>query len=67
MNTEKIGKTLLDLRTARGLTQKEVAEAIGVTAMALSQYENGIRVPRDEVKIHIARFYNQTVDTLFYV
>lgn len=64
MDTIKIGKILRDLRGDR--PQREVAEAIGVTTMALSQYENGNRVPRDEIKISLAKFYGVTVESIFY-
>ncbi|MBT2391635.1 helix-turn-helix transcriptional regulator [Streptomyces sp. ISL-1] len=34
------------LREAAGLTQQEVADAIGVTRAAISQWEAGTRTPR---------------------
>jgi len=38
---ELIGKNLRKLRKAKGLTQKEVAEAVVVTASYISKIENG--------------------------
>lgn len=35
-----LGKRLRQLRKARNLTQKQVAERVGVTRTVLSQYEN---------------------------
>lgn len=64
MDAIKIGKVLKILRGDR--SQREVAEAIGITAMALSQYENGIRIPRDEIKVSLAKFYGVTVESIFY-
>lgn len=64
MDTEKIGRILKDLRGNR--SQSEIAKAVGITAMALSQYENGNRVPRDDIKIRLAKFYGVTVDSIFY-
>lgn len=66
MDKEMIGKRLQSLREGRGLSQQQVADEIGITSMAVSQYETGNRVPRDEIKIKIARFYETTVDALFY-
>jgi DNA-binding XRE family transcriptional regulator len=43
-----------------------VAEAIGVTTMAISQYESGDRVPRDEIKIKLAKFFKKSVEELFF-
>lgn len=60
------GEKLRKLREERKLTQQEVAGAIGVTAMAICQYETGERTPRDAVKIALAKFYNTTVEDLFF-
>lgn len=66
MDTKAIGKKLEELRRAKGITQAEVAEALGVSAMAVSLYENGERIPRDEVKIKIADFFNTPVSSIFF-
>lgn len=42
---EKIGKFILQLRKERNLTQKELAEKIGVTDRAISKWENGRGMP----------------------
>lgn len=62
---EKIAKKLVELRGKR--TQKDVAEKIGITTTALSNYENGIRIPRDEIKIKIAKFYKKSIEEIFFV
>lgn len=55
------------LREARGETPRAVvAEAVGITVSAISMYENGDRVPRDEVKAKLARLYGSTVQELFF-
>ena len=55
------------LRTLRGTkTQKEVGDAIGVTAMAISLYERGERVPNDDVKVALSRYFNSTVEAIFF-
>lgn len=64
MDASKIGKTLRELRGDR--SQREIAKAVGITVMALSQYENGNRIPRDEIKLRLAQFYGKTVDAIFY-
>ena len=48
MDAAKIGERLKELRGSR--SQKEVADACGVTDMAISLYESGERIPRDEIK-----------------
>jgi transcriptional regulator with XRE-family HTH domain len=64
MDKLKIAERLRELRGDK--SQREVAEAVGTTAMAISLYESGERVPRDEIKIRLARYYKTTVDALFY-
>ena len=68
MTMQKLDATLIGqkLRTLRGARpQKEVADALGVT-MAISSYENGERIPRDEIKIALARYYEATVEQIFF-
>lgn len=38
-------KTIKELRTEQGLTQLEVAYAIGVTPLSVSNWERGVSVP----------------------
>lgn len=58
------GKRLKDLRG--DLTQTQVANAIGVAHSAIAMYESEQRVPRDEIKIALAKFYHTTVEFIFY-
>lgn len=64
MDAKKIGKRLRELRGTR--SQKEVADACGITDMAISLYESGDRIPRDETKITLANYFGTTVESLFY-
>lgn len=59
-----IGKKLRALRGKR--TQSEVAQALRITKSALAMYERDERIPRDEIKIRIAKYYNETIGSLFY-
>ena len=63
-NGEKIGKALRALRGEK--TQLEVANALGVTPMAISQYESGARIPNDDMKIKIASYFNKSIEELFF-
>lgn len=63
---QAIGERLRELRKDAGLSQQEVAEKIGVTKMAVSNYEQGIRVPRDAVKVRLADLFEQSIQELFY-
>lgn len=59
-----IGKKLIALRGDK--TQKEVAKTIGVSVSALSMYEQGNRIPRDEVKMKLSDYYKISVESLFF-
>lgn len=45
MNSDKIGKYLIELRKSKNLTQKQLAERIGVSSNTISKWENGINIP----------------------
>ena len=64
MDVEKIGKTLLELRGDK--TQIQVANDLNISDAALSAYEQGTRIPRDEVKIRIAKYYGVSVESIFF-
>lgn len=59
-----MGSKLRELRGDR--SQAEVAKALMISDSALSAYETGERVPRDDVKRRIARFYGKTVGEIFF-
>ena len=60
----KIGQRLSNLRGNR--TLNEVANAVGISVSALEMYETGKRVPRDEIKVMLARYFNTSVEALFF-
>ncbi|MDO4472523.1 MAG: helix-turn-helix transcriptional regulator [Bacillota bacterium] len=64
MNRMEIGKKLIALRGDK--SQAEVSSALGISPSALSMYEAGERVPRDEIKIRIADYYNQSIESIFF-
>ena len=41
MDAEKTGKLIRELRTEKGLTQKELASLLKVSPTAVSKWENG--------------------------
>lgn len=59
----KLAEKLVELRNSRGLTQKQVAEAIGVEEYNYRKYET-TTLPRADVYIRIADFYDVTTDYL---
>lgn len=64
MDSEKIAKKLIDLRGKR--SREEVAKVLGISVSALSMYENGARIPRDETKKKISIYYGESVEDIFF-
>ncbi len=61
-----IGQRIKSLRESMNLSRDNFCKSVGITLSALSMYENGQRVPRDEIKVKIARTLNTSIETLFF-
>lgn len=59
-----VGKRLFTLRGDK--PRDEVAKANEISISALQMYENGKRIPRDEIKVRLANYYGKTVQELFF-
>lgn len=66
MNRESIASNIRMLRRKRGETQAEAAESVGISPTAWAMYEAGDRIPRDDVKIKIAKHFDATVEAIFF-
>ena len=55
-------KKILD---TKGISQKELAEKVGLTESAMSRYVNGSRIPRGEYLISIAKALKVKVEELY--
>lgn len=64
MNKEAMAEKLRKLRGNK--SRQEVADACNISTSALAMYEQGERVPRDEVKVRLAKYYNRTVNYIFF-
>lgn len=60
-----MNEKLIQLRGNR--SQEEVATALGISVSALSMYEQGNRIPRDEIKIRMAEYYGISIEALFLI
>ena len=55
------------LKSLRGGTPiRAVAKDCGISHSALAMYENARRVPKDEIKIKLAKYYNTSIEDLFF-
>lgn len=61
-----INHRLKDLREAREISHREIAEAIDRSPMTYYQYESGRRNPSDIIKKRIANFFGVSVEYIFF-
>ena len=59
-----MGKKLRALRLENKLTQKQVANRIGLAISAVSSYESGARYPSYEALIKLSRIFHVSTDYL---
>lgn len=64
MNQDKIGKFISELRKGKNITQQELANKIGVTDRAISNWENGRRMPDYSILNVLCKELNVTINEL---
>ncbi len=60
-----VGKIIQGLRKAKGITQEQLSEVIGVSAAAISKWENEQMYPDISYFPILARYFNVSIDCLF--
>ena len=61
---ERTGRFIGDMRREQGFTQKELADALGVTDKAVSKWERGVSCPDIALIIPLARLLGVTAGEL---
>ena len=64
VSSMKIGSNIAALRKEKGITQEELANALGVSAQAVSKWENNSSCPDVSLLTVIADYFGVTVDAL---
>lgn len=64
MDKSAIAKKLLALRGNK--TREEVAFSLEISVSALTMYETGKRIPRDEIKLRIDQYYDTDLQGIFF-
>lgn len=64
LDSIKIAKRLVELRGNK--SREDVANSVNISCSALSMYEQGNRIPRDEIKVRLANYYGTTVQDIFF-
>ena len=59
-----MGEKLKTLRTEKKLTQRQVADRIGLVTSAVSSYESGTRYPSYDVFVKLSRIFRVSTDYL---
>ena len=61
---EIVAEKLVKLRGDK--SRETVAKACGISVSALAMYEQGERIPRDDIKIKLAKHYKSSVEFIFF-
>lgn len=64
MNNNILGDRISDLIQKHGLSQRELAEKVGVTEVSMSRYIKGERIPKGPIIANIANALHTTSDYL---
>lgn len=64
LTADTIAKRLVLLRG--DVSREVVSTACGISRSALTMYELGARIPRDEIKIRLAKYYDRSVEEIFF-
>lgn len=59
-----LGKAILELRRHKKVTQEDIAAELGVTAAAVSKWENGYTLPDVLMLCALADYFQVTTDEL---
>ncbi len=62
---EVLANSLRDERVARGWTQAELAERVGVSRKTINTVENGVFIPSTILALRLARAFDRPVEALF--
>ena len=64
MSTLTFGQRLTALRTAKGITQQELAEGLAVSNKTISKWENDHALPDVYIFARMAKLFDVTCDRL---
>ena len=64
MNQEKIGKFIRSLRESKKMTQDNLADEVGVTRQAVSNWELGKAIPDSGILLSLSELFQVTINEL---
>lgn len=60
----KIGDRIRELRKEDDLSREDLAQKLNLSYSAIAKYESGYRVPDDDTKRNISKYFNVSLDYL---
>ena len=67
MSHEYVGNRVKELRAKTGMTQAQLAEAVGIARVSILAIENGRFLPTIETALLISRALNVPVEDIFWL
>lgn len=64
LDKQAIAERLVKLRGKK--SRETVAKACGISISALAMYEQGERIPRDDIKAKLSKYYRKSVNFIFF-
>ena len=61
---EKFSERLKDLRVGKGLNRETLAKQVGVSPSIIRYWEDGVKIPRADAVVALAKFFGVTADYL---
>jgi putative transcriptional regulator len=67
MSERRLGNRLKEIRTAKGLTQSDLAALVGVSRKTINTVENSVFIPSTVLALSLAKTLDTTVEALFFL
>ena len=64
MDCSKVGRLILSLRQERGLTQKQLAESLGLSDRTISKWERGLGLPDVSLLRELSAVFGVNIEQL---
>lgn len=64
MDCTKVGRLILNLRTEKGMTQKEVADAMNISDKTISKWERGLGCPDVSLLEDLSNFFGVKIENI---
>ncbi len=64
MGNQIFSKRIKDLRESKSLSMDQLAKALGVTKSRVNMWENNGTIPRSDVLVQLAQYFNVSTDYL---